>query len=79
MTHIESEQPQISINLNIRREDLLRANLGEEEVALFSETDLEEIAQAVIAHFVSDAFWDELEFIATTMKTKCLSEDYRVE
>jgi len=64
MAQIESEQPQISIKLNIRREDLLRANLDENEAALFSETELETIAQAVIAHFIGDAFWDELEYVA---------------
>ena len=46
------------------RELLARAHLSEEEINLLDQTDLQRIAQTMIEHYVNDAFWDELEFVA---------------
>lgn len=42
--------------------DLERVGFSAEDVSLLTEEDLQQIAQAIVRHFVSDGFWQELEF-----------------
>lgn len=48
----------------VNREDLRRTHLNEDQIQQLSDTDLTTIAKLVHEHFITDAFWDELEFIA---------------
>jgi len=42
--------------------DLQRVGFSAEDISLLTEADLQQIAQAIVRHFISDGFWQELEF-----------------
>lgn len=47
---------------SITSADLERVGIGAEDISQLTEADLQQIAQAIVRHFVSDGFWQELEF-----------------
>lgn len=48
----------------VNREDLRQIHLTEEQIDQLSDTDMSTIATLIHEHFITDAFWDELEFIS---------------
>lgn len=57
----QSAQPELPTP-PITPADLERVGFGAEDISLLTEADLQQIAQAIVRHFVSDGFWQELEF-----------------
>jgi hypothetical protein len=53
--------------VSLDHDDLRRAHLDEAELAQLSDDDLVDIARGVRNHFVQDAFWDEVEYVARAM------------
>ncbi len=48
---------------HVNREALRRAHLTEDEIDRLSDTDMTTITKLVYEHFITDAYWEELEFI----------------
>jgi hypothetical protein len=52
------------VSIGVARSLLARAHLTREEIDQLDEHDLRGIAQTLVEHYVYDAFWEELEFVA---------------
>ncbi len=55
---LEAEGPLLA------RDDLHRTQLSPAEIDALTDSDLNQVVAAMVAHFVQDAVWDELEFAA---------------
>ena len=57
---LESAFPTIEIS----EEDLLRANLDDEEVAQLTDEQRQKMAEVLRSHYIHDQFWPEVQYLA---------------
>lgn len=62
-TELESAYPTIEIS----EEDLMRANLDEEEIAQLTAEHRQRIGEIMCSHYIHDVFWPELRYVAQTL------------
>jgi len=59
-TELESSFPRIEIS----EDDLLQANLDEEEISQLTDEHRLEISESIRSHFIHDLFWPEVQHLA---------------